>query len=92
VNTHPAENLTSGLQNSIKEMRRVTAPWQVVLEVHESAITNIKMMLELRAILRDHEMYLAYDDFGSGQARWNELVGAPPDYLKFDLELIHRHS
>ena len=77
VNTHPAENLTSGLQNSIKEMRRVTAPWQVVLEVHESAITNIKMMLELRAILRDHEMYLAYDDFGSGQARWNELVEAP---------------
>lgn len=88
VNTHPVENLTCGLKNNIKEMRRLTAPWQVVLEVHESAVTDTRMMLELKAILRDHEMYLAYDDFGAGQARWNELVEVPPDYLKFDLQLI----
>jgi len=88
VNTHPVENLTTGLRNGIEEMRKMTQPWQVVLEVHESAITNIKMMVELKAILRDSEMYLAYDDFGSGQARWNELVEAPPDYLKFDIALI----
>ncbi|AGF79217.1 EAL domain-containing protein [Desulfocapsa sulfexigens DSM 10523] len=88
VNTHPVEDLTTGLQNNIEEMRRLTAPWQVVLEVHESAVTDTRMMLELKEILRDHEMYLAYDDFGAGQARWNELVEAPPDYLKFDLQLI----
>jgi EAL domain-containing protein (putative c-di-GMP-specific phosphodiesterase class I) len=33
-------------------------------------------------------MKLAYDDFGAGQARLNELVEARPDYLKFDRKLI----
>jgi EAL domain-containing protein (putative c-di-GMP-specific phosphodiesterase class I) len=32
---------------------------------------------------------LAYDDFGAGQARLVELVEVPPDYLKFDLKLVH---
>jgi EAL domain-containing protein (putative c-di-GMP-specific phosphodiesterase class I) len=31
---------------------------------------------------------LAYDDFGAGQARLNELVEAKPDFLKFDRKLI----
>ncbi len=89
VNTHPDENLSRDLKSSIEEMRMATVPWQVVLEVHESAVTDTKMMAELKAILRDNEMYLAYDDFGAGQARWNELVEVPPDYVKFDLQLIH---
>ncbi len=89
VNTHPVEDLNSGLKDNITEMRKATSPWRIVLEVHESAVTNTRMILELKAILRDHEMYLAYDDFGAGQARWNELVEAPPDYLKFDMQLIH---
>ena len=33
-------------------------------------------------------MHLAYDDFGAGRARLNELGEAPPDYLKFDIGLI----
>jgi EAL domain-containing protein (putative c-di-GMP-specific phosphodiesterase class I) len=33
-------------------------------------------------------MKLAYDDFGSGQARLAELGDAPPDYLKFDIQLV----
>ena len=35
-----------------------------------------------------HDMPLAYDDFGAGQARLLELVDASPDYLKFDIALI----
>jgi len=88
VNTHPVEDLTRGLKENIEEMRKATAAWQVVLEIHESAVTDTKMMLELKAILQDYELFLAYDDFGAGQARWNELVECPPDYLKFDLQLI----
>jgi EAL domain-containing protein (putative c-di-GMP-specific phosphodiesterase class I) len=33
-------------------------------------------------------MKLAYDDFGAGQARLNELVEARPDFVKFDRKLI----
>src|SRR4029079_7912303 len=35
----------------------------------------------------DLKMKLAYDDFGAGQARLNELVEARPDYVKFDRNL-----
>jgi EAL domain-containing protein (putative c-di-GMP-specific phosphodiesterase class I) len=36
---------------------------------------------------------LAYDDFGSGQARLLELVEAPAHYLKFDVAMIRQiHS
>ncbi len=31
---------------------------------------------------------LAYDDFGTGQARLLELAEAPPDYLKFDRRFV----
>jgi hypothetical protein len=31
---------------------------------------------------------LAYDDFGSGQARLKELFEVPPDVLKFDLKFV----
>ena len=31
---------------------------------------------------------LAYDDFGAGQSRLNELAQCPPDYLKFDMSLM----
>jgi EAL domain-containing protein (putative c-di-GMP-specific phosphodiesterase class I) len=33
-------------------------------------------------------MQLAYDDFGAGHSRINELIEVPPDYLKFDETLI----
>ncbi|MEX0916283.1 MAG: EAL domain-containing protein, partial [Wenzhouxiangellaceae bacterium] len=29
-----------------------------------------------------------YDDFGAGQARLQELVEVPPDFLKFDIALV----
>ena len=31
---------------------------------------------------------IAYDDFGSGQARLLELAEAPPNFLKFDQRFI----
>jgi EAL domain-containing protein (putative c-di-GMP-specific phosphodiesterase class I) len=34
-------------------------------------------------------MRLAYDDFGSGQARLKELFEVPPDVLKFDVKFVH---
>src|SRR5262245_33998722 len=46
-------------------------------------------MTRLCSLLRDLNIGLAYDDFGAGQARLIELAEARPDYLKFDLKLIH---
>ena len=45
-------------------------------------------MHELRALLRELGIQLAYDDFGAGYARLQELMDVPPDVLKFDIALI----
>ena len=90
VNTHPAEMDEPGLlEFSLRELRELAPESKIVLEIHESAVTHVTQMRELRAALKDMDIGLAYDDFGAGQARLVELVEVPPDYLKFDISLVH---
>ena len=88
VNTHPAELAEDELAKSLHEIRDAHPDRKVTLEIHEGAITSARMILELRAILNDLDMGLAFDDFGAGQARLVELGEVRPDYLKFDMKLI----
>lgn len=89
VNTHPDETATPTLLESIARIQAQAPSIQLVLEVHERAVTDLHHMRELAAALRDHGVALAYDDFGAGQARLLELVEAPPAYLKFDRSMVH---
>ncbi len=89
VNTHPAEmDEPALLEFSLRELRELSPECRIVLEIHEAAVTQVTQMRELRAALADMEIGLAYDDFGAGQARLIELVEVPPDYLKFDINLV----
>jgi EAL domain-containing protein (putative c-di-GMP-specific phosphodiesterase class I) len=89
ANTHPTELVEQGvLEFSLRELRELAPQARVVLEIHEAAITCVRQMREIRALLTELDMGLAYDDFGAGQARLVELGEAPPDFLKFDIELI----
>jgi EAL domain-containing protein (putative c-di-GMP-specific phosphodiesterase class I) len=89
VNTHPAElNERGRLESSLRELRDASPRRKIVLEIHEAAVTELDQMRTLRSLLNDLDMGLAYDDFGSGQARLVELAEVPPDYLKFDICLI----
>jgi EAL domain-containing protein (putative c-di-GMP-specific phosphodiesterase class I) len=89
VNTHPAELVESGvLEFSLRELREAAPEARIVLEIHEAAVTCVRQMREMRELLNELNMGLAYDDFGAGQARIVELGECPPDYLKFDIELI----
>ncbi len=89
VNTHPKElNDTLGLIDSLRRVRELTGNTRLVLEIHESAVTQPAMMQKICACLQDLEIGLAYDDFGSGQARLAELIEARPDCVKFDISLI----
>ncbi len=45
-------------------------------------------MKRLNSALSDLDVGLAYDDFGTGQARLGEIVDVSPDYLKFDMSLV----
>jgi EAL domain-containing protein (putative c-di-GMP-specific phosphodiesterase class I) len=89
VNTHPAELHRPGLYESLQRLRHEYPEAQVVLEIHESAVTSSQTLADLRIQLKDLGMRLAYDDFGAGQSRLMELADVPPDVLKFDMRLIH---
>lgn len=89
LNTHPAElEDQQQLELSLRELRKAAPQASLVLEIHEAAVTSVAQMQALRSVVNDLGMKLAYDDFGSGQARLAELGDAPPDYLKFDIQLI----
>jgi EAL domain-containing protein (putative c-di-GMP-specific phosphodiesterase class I) len=89
LNTHPAE-LTDlkRLILSIREIRTARPKQPLTLEVHEAAAADLNTMKMLRLVLEDLHIKLAYDDFGAGQARLNELVEARPHFVKFDRKLI----
>jgi EAL domain-containing protein (putative c-di-GMP-specific phosphodiesterase class I) len=88
LNTHPIELGTGGLLKSLRELRERYPMQAITLEVHEAAITNVPMMIELRDEMRQLGIRLAYDDFGVGQSRLVELAEVSPEIVKFDMQLI----
>ncbi|MEM1207584.1 MAG: EAL domain-containing protein [Acidobacteriota bacterium] len=87
LNTHPAE-LQHGAAPLLTSMARLLAgsatPWPLVLEVHEGAVVEPLSLGGLGGGLRELGVDLAFDDFGTGQARLLELAEVEPQYLKFD--------
>jgi EAL domain-containing protein (putative c-di-GMP-specific phosphodiesterase class I) len=89
LNTHPKEmqDLTE-LVKSLRQLRKQFPAAPITLEVHESSAAEMTSMKMLRLALTDLRIELAYDDFGAGQSRFEELIEARPDVLKFDMKLI----
>jgi EAL domain-containing protein (putative c-di-GMP-specific phosphodiesterase class I) len=88
VNTHPRELSEPGLIDSVRELRGQHPQQPLVLEVHEAAVTDAALMAEIRSSLDEMNIGLAYDDFGAGQSRLNELTETAPNYVKFDMSLV----
>ncbi len=89
INIHPGElNDVDRLFRSVKKVRREFPKLRLILEIHEQAVSNLKVMRTLREELNQLGIGIAYDDFGTGQTRLSELAEIPPDYLKFDITLI----
>jgi EAL domain-containing protein (putative c-di-GMP-specific phosphodiesterase class I) len=87
-NTHPVELEKPDLLESLRALRGALPGADLALEVHEQAVTNPQAVHDLRRALDALDIRLAYDDFGAGRSRINELIEVPPDYLKFDETLI----
>ncbi|TWT92777.1 EAL domain-containing protein [Stieleria varia] len=89
VNTHPKEMTDSqGLIHSLVKVREMSGNTDLVLEIHEAAVTNRRLMSELSSAMKDLDIRLAFDDFGAGQARLAELIESRPNFVKFDISLI----
>jgi len=87
-NVLPAELELAMLGSSLQRTRERYPELKLMLELPETAVTRVEFICELRSLLRDLNIGLAYDDFGAGQARLLELLAAPPDVIKFDIGLI----
>ncbi len=88
VNAHPLETFSDAFFDDLQALRRGPGQPSLVLEVHESAVVEVPRMRELAARLKEVGVLFAYDDFGAGQARLNELWEVPAHYVKFDMGLI----
>jgi len=89
VNTHPEELLhPDRLIRDMEAHRREAPDLDLVIEIHESAAPDLLAMKELGAVLADLNIDIAFDDFGTGQARLMELADATPKYVKFDISWL----
>jgi EAL domain-containing protein (putative c-di-GMP-specific phosphodiesterase class I) len=88
VNTDPGETFTEAFFQGLQALRALPEPPALVIEVHETAVMEIERMRELAARLGELGVEFAYDDFGAGASRLNELGEVPPHYVKFDMGLI----
>lgn len=89
LNTHPSElQDQEALLASLEPLFAAPPPFAVVLEIHESAVTDVVSLQGLRRELDRLRIGIAFDDFGTGQARLVELAEASPNFLKFDVRLI----
>ncbi len=85
MNTHPGELADpAALLASLRGLRRDHPELELVLEIHEAAVTELSSLRNLRAGLEELRVDVAFDDFGTGQARLLELTEVEPRYLKFD--------
>jgi EAL domain-containing protein (putative c-di-GMP-specific phosphodiesterase class I) len=90
VNTDPGElDRLDVLLESLKRIHKTAPPRQIVLEISEKARVHADEMQHFRDRLTDLDIAIAFDDFGVGQTRLVELAKAPPDFLKFDMSLMH---
>lgn len=95
MNSHPLEMFTDAFYHSIEQIQAVAPQMELVIEVHETAVAEVEKMKVMAKRLREMGAMIAYDDFGAGQSRLNELAEVPPEIVKFDMGLIrdiHRAS
>lgn len=89
LNTHPNElKYLQRLIDSLKKIRSQYRHPALVLEIHEQAVTDASTLQTLNAELHRLNIDLAYDDFGAGQDRLQDLLSTPPCTVKFDISLI----
>jgi EAL domain-containing protein (putative c-di-GMP-specific phosphodiesterase class I) len=88
VNTHPEETFTDGFLSGLAQLQQETGVGELIVEIHETAVVEVAKMRDLANRLEGMALRFAYDDFGAGEARINELAEIPAHFVKFDMGLI----
>ena len=88
INAHPKETFSEVFLASLERLRQASPELGIVVEIHESAVTDTTKLRTLADRLAQLNIRFAYDDFGAGQARLLELADVPAHFVKFDMSLI----
>ena len=88
INAHPKETFSELFFASLENLRRASPQLNIVVEIHESAVTDTTQLRQFASRLAALGIRFAFDDFGSGQARLLELADVPAHFVKFDISLI----
>jgi EAL domain-containing protein (putative c-di-GMP-specific phosphodiesterase class I) len=88
INAHPKETFCETFLASLETIHHASPALDIVVEIHESAVTDTMKLRELSRRLARLDIRFAYDDFGAGQARLLELADVPAHFVKFDMALI----
>lgn len=88
INVHPKETFSESFIVSLERLRQTSPKLNIVVEIHETAVTDIVRLRKLVNRLSLLDIRFAYDDFGAGQARFLELADVPAHFVKFDRTLI----
>ena len=88
INAHPKETFSEVFFASLERLRLASPNLGIVVEIHESAVTDTEKLRDLANKLAQLDIRFAYDDFGAGQARLLELADVPAHFVKFDMTLI----
>lgn len=89
-NIAPAEIQQDSLCRALPQWREMIPELPLVMEIDAAVAAGTSKMLELKAALHDWGMQLAYDHFGIQKMDALESITVAPDFLKFDVSLIHR--
>ncbi len=83
LNIHPREMQDpDALLADIDGLRQVVPELEMVLEIHEAAVTEREHLIAVGERLKAMEVKLAFDDFGNQQARLTALTEVTPDFVK----------
>lgn len=88
MNIHPLEMFTENLYSSLRDIQSIAPHMSLIIEVHETAVAEVEKMKIMAGRLADMGIQFAFDDFGAGQSRLNELAEVTPHVVKFDMALI----
>lgn len=88
LNSSRDEQLDDELLQSLQILRDAFPDLDVVLEIHEGCVTEEQGIRRFYEDVTQLGIRLAFDDFGTGNSRLQELLHVRPAFIKFDRSLI----
>jgi EAL domain-containing protein (putative c-di-GMP-specific phosphodiesterase class I) len=89
INTHATELNYRPFLDSLQEFRTQNRVTPIVLEIQDRQVDDLAAIRDLRKLSSGFDLQLAFDNVRDDPVRLRQLLDIGPDYMKFDMSLIH---